>query len=141
MADYTPVFTPSKVIPLTASGAVAGGDILAVSGDGTVAKCTSLAATSYIGVAGNDAAANARVTVYCRGYVHESVADGTVTAGDQVTTTSTAGRQVKSLPAANISGVPPLAGDINTAVNNARAVIGVALKTAADNAKVRWMEF
>jgi Uncharacterized conserved protein (DUF2190) len=134
VADYTPIFVPSKVIPLTASGTITGGDPLEVSGSGTVRKCTTALSFAYIGVAGNDAAANGRVTVYARGYVHESVAEGTVTAGDQLNTSAAAGRQV--ITAAATAGSPAKAD-----VDRVRAIIGVALTTAADNAKVRWMEF
>lgn len=144
MADYTPVFLPGQQITLQASGTIAGGDILVVSGSGTVAKATGLADVKYIGVAGHDAVSGQKVTVFCRGIVNESIADGTVTAGDQVTTTNTANRQVKSLATANVdvTGTPSqstINTAINTSVNNARAVIGTALTTAADNATVRWM--
>jgi hypothetical protein len=133
MPDYTPVYVPSKVVTLTASGAVVGGDLLEVSGSGTVRKCATLATIGYVGVAGEDTAANGRVTVYCRGFVHESVADGSVTAGDQLLTSATAGRQVKT--------VPPSTTPTKADVDNTRAIIGVALTSAADNAKVRWMEY
>ena len=132
MADYTPIFFPGEVIPLTASGGVAGGDLVVVSGSGTIAKAGALAATTYVGVAAQDAGANTRVSVFSRGIVHESIADGTVTAGDQVTTTNTANRQVKTAPAVTT----PTPADVTTS----RAVIGVALITAADGQKVRWMQ-
>lgn len=126
-----PVFLPGDAIPLTASGPIAGGDLVVVSGSGTVAKAGALAATTFVGVAGNDATASSRVTVYGRGAVHESLADGTVTAGDQLTTTNTANRAVKSVPAVST----PTPGD----VTNTRAIIGLALTTVADNQRVRWM--
>ena len=132
MADYTPIFFPGEVIPLTASGGVAGGDLVVVSGSGTIAKAGALAATTYVGVAAQDAGANTRVSGFSRGIVHASIADGTVTAGDQVTTTNTANRQVKTAPAVTT----PTPADVTTS----RAVIGVALITAADGQKVRWMQ-
>src|SRR5215467_10827841 len=104
MADYTPVFAPSKTVTLTASTALVGGDILEVSGSGTVQKCATAGSQKYIGVAGNDTVINGRVTVYSRGYIHESVADGAITAGDQLQTSATAGRQVKTLPAQDVGG-------------------------------------
>ena len=130
--DYVPVFIPSRVVTLTASGLISPGDLLIVSGSGTVSKCAAEAAQTVVGVAGNDATVNTLVTLYARGYVHESVAEGTVTAGDQVVSSAAAGRQVKTLAAAATA----TAADIN----QARAVIGVALITAADGAKVRWMQ-
>jgi hypothetical protein len=133
MADYTPVFLPGDVIPLTTSTACAGGDLMIVTGSGTVGKAGVLASTAYVGVATQDQVANGRVGVIARDVVHESLADGTVTAGDQLTTTNTANRQVKTAPAVTT----PTPGDVTTT----RALIGVALTTAADNNRVRWMAY
>jgi Uncharacterized conserved protein (DUF2190) len=138
MADYTPVFLPGDAITLTASATTVGGDLMEVSATGTVAPFTrtaSVGSLKFVGVAGNDAAANAKVTVYARGPVHESVAVGTITAGDLLTTAQTgdtAGAQVKTLAAVTT----PTAGD----VSNTRAMIGVALTTASNPNKVRWMQ-
>lgn len=150
MADYTPVFVPGRVWTATASAAVSGGDLLEVSGSGTVQKANTTANLSshVIGVAGNDTPINGRVTVYGRGIIHESVANGTVTAGDQITNATsgdTAGSQVKTLAVSNIDvGGAFVQATVNTAVNaglNAvRDVIGIALTTASNPAKVRWME-
>jgi hypothetical protein len=134
MADYTPVYAPSKVVTMTASAAVAGGDLLEVSGSGTVRKVATAISFNYIGVAGEDTPVNGRVTVYARGYVHESVADGAITAGDQLNTSATAGRQVVTAAA---TGASPAKAD----VDRVRGIIGVALTSVADNARVRWMEF
>lgn len=128
MADYIPIFTPGGAVTLTASAAVTGGQTLAVTGNGTVGPAGASSA-AYIGVAAFDAAINARVTVYPRGVVHETTAAGAITAGAQLATG--AAGTVASLAAA---GTATLAD-----INNARAVIGVALTTAADTAKVRWM--
>ncbi len=148
MADYTPVFLPGEIIPLTASGTVAGGDLVAVSGSGTVAKAAFAANPAVIvGVAAHDAVATQRLSVYARGTVHESVAQGTVTAGDLVTTPitgDTAGAQVKT-GAAAISLTATWDAAAATAVNGAvaqlRGLLGVALTTATNPAKVRWMSF
>jgi hypothetical protein len=135
MPDYTPVYLPSKVVTMTASAAaIKGGDILEVAGSGLVQKCATLLSFAYIGVAGEDVPANGRVTVYARGFVHESIADGAITAGDQLNTSATANRQVITAAA---TGASPGKAD----VDRVRAIIGVALTSAADNAKVRWMEF
>lgn len=131
MPDYTPVYVEGDSITLTASTAVSGGDMLEVTGAGTVGKVATLASTKFVGVASADVPSGGRVMFWCRGPVHESLADGTVTAGDQVTSTATAGRQVKTAAAVTT----PTAGDVTTT----RAVLGVALTTAADNLKVRWM--
>lgn len=140
MADYTPVYTPGRVLSLTASSAVQGGDLLVVSGNGTVATAAPPAAGAkvpvVVGVAGQDRKAQERVTVYARGIVHESVAYASVTAGDLLTVPpdgAQAGAQVATIPDA----VTPTALD----VNNSRAIVGVAFINAAYPAKVRWMEF
>lgn len=136
MADYTPVFLPGEVITMTASGAVSGGDLLTVSGSGTVAKLAfGTNPAVVVGVAASDTATNGKCAFYARGTVHESVAQGTVTAGDQVTTPvtgDTAGAQVKTLAAV---GGAWAAADIW----GARTILGVALTTASNPNKVRWM--
>ena len=134
MPDYSPVYIPSKIVTMTVSAAVSGGDLLEVSGSGTVRKCATVISFAYIGVAGEDTPVNGRVTVYARGFVHESIADGVITAGDQLNTSNTAGRQVVTAAA---TGASPAKAD----VDRVRGIIGVALTTVADNAKVRWMEF
>jgi hypothetical protein len=145
MADYTPPFPKGEITTSTASAAVAGGDLLEVSGNGTVAKTATLGSMKVVGVAASDVAINGRVSFWGRGPVHESLADGTVTAGDQVTSTSTAGRGVKTaLPDANSASQEPTVYDAAhtaAAVDLARSILGVALTSAADGGKVRWMLF
>lgn len=140
MSDYVPIYVPSKVVTLTASAAITGGQLLSVSGSGTVAPTAvpgaAAAPTPVVGVAANDTASGARVTVYARGIVHESVAQGTVTAGDFVSAPlngATAGAQVQTAAAVTT----PTALDVSLS----RAICGVALTTASNPAKVRWMEF
>jgi hypothetical protein len=133
VADYTAVFLPGQVFTSQASGTIAGGDLLVVSGSGTVAKAAALAGLNYIGVAGHDAVSGQKIAVIAAKAVHESVADGTVTAGDLLTTTNTASRQVKTLAAAG-------AAYVQAEANASRAVVGIALTTAADNVTVRWMQ-
>jgi hypothetical protein len=150
MADYTPVAMPGTAYTFQASGAITGGDLVGMTGALTVNKVSSLASLAYVGVAGHDAGIGQKVTVYMDKAVHDSIADGTVTAGDQLTSTNTANRQVKTLAASavnvDVTGTPTEASieafnaAINTAVNNARAVIGVAVTTVADNQTVRWVQ-
>jgi hypothetical protein len=128
MGTYLPPYHPANAVSLTCSAAVTGGQLLAVSGNGTVAPAAA-AADDAIGVAAFDAGTNERVTVYPFGVVHETAADGAITAGDQVTAGATG--KVKSLAVA--------AGATTADINNARAVVGVALTTAADTAKCRWI--
>jgi hypothetical protein len=145
--DYTPPYIIGRQITLTASGPVFGGDILAISGSGTVATVVPSATPSarVVGVAAQDVPTNGRVSLYGFGPVHESLADGVITAGDQVTTAVTAGRQVRTLPvsAVDVGAAFNQASDntaINLAVSNTRSIIGVAITTAADGQKVRWMQ-
>jgi hypothetical protein len=141
MADYTAIFSPGSRITMTASGAIVGGDLLVIAGSGLVAKAAALASTLYIGIAGHDAASGTKLAVIICKVIHESIADGTVTAGDLLTTTATANRQVKTLLAAAVAGAPPLAADINTVVNASRAIVGIAITTASDNTLVRWAQW
>jgi hypothetical protein len=145
MGDYTAVFLPGSITSLQASGTIVGGDLVGVSGSGTVAKITTLASPAYVGVAAHDAAAGQKLAVITGKAVHESIADGTVTAGDLLSSTNTANRQVKTLAVAAVDvGAAFNQATINTAingsVNNARAVLGVALTTATDNTLVRWVQ-
>lgn len=124
MADYVPKFTPGQAITSQASAAITGGQLVAVSGSGTVAK-TAGASTAWVGVAAFDAANGDKVTIH-KGGVQRIVASGAITAGDQVI--SAADGKVASLAAA----AGATAGDINAA----RQVVGTALTTAADGASV-----
>jgi len=144
MADYTPVFIEGEIITLTAGAAVKGGDLLVVTGNNTVSPFTPGAnpAPNFVGVASSDQASGARVAFYCRGPVHESIADGTVTAGDQVCTATNPNRQVRTAPPSSTPATEPAvysAASTVLDVNAARSVIGVALATVADGQKVRWM--
>jgi hypothetical protein len=120
MGDYLPKYKPGADITSTTSGAVTGGQLLAVSGDGTVATCGA-GSTAWLGVAAFDAASGARVAIHCGG-VQRLTASGGITAGDQVI--SAAAGKVSSLAAA----AGNTAGDINAA----RQVVGIALTTATD---------
>jgi hypothetical protein len=146
VSDYTPVFLPGDIIPLTASAAVTGRQLMEVSGNGTVAPTSTLQSTKIIGVAANDAPVNGRVTVYGRGVVHQNLADGTITAGDLIGSTSTVGREVKTIPPAaiDVGAAFNQAADntaINAGLNTGRAILGVAMTTVADGQQVRWMLF
>lgn len=81
MAEYLPLFDENLVY--TASAAITGGQLLEVSGSGTVAPAAA-GSTKVIGVAGFDCANGDRITIYTGG-VQRVVADaGGVTAGDVV---------------------------------------------------------
>lgn len=117
MADYAPIYTPGNAITLTTSAAVLGGDLLVVSGTGTVAKCT-VATHQWVGVAAQDAASGARVAVFAGG-VQELTATGAITAGQLVE--------------------PAAAGSVAAHTNGTNDVnaVGVALTSATTGNKVR----
>jgi len=82
MAEYVPLYMPGKAITRTASAAVTGGQLVRVSGSGTVAP-VSAASADWLGVAGHDAASGEPVTVFCEG-VQRLVASAGITAGGTV---------------------------------------------------------
>jgi hypothetical protein len=129
MGSYLPKHMPGDSITTKASAQVTGGQRVVVSGSGMTAPATAATKAKYVGVAGNDALINADYTMYGRGMVHVSVADGAITAGDQLTSGS----------AGKVSSIAAAAGAVAADINNARAVDGIALTTAADGAPVEWM--
>ena len=110
MAEYLPLYLPGKAITRTASATITGGQLVIVSGSGTVAP-GSAATASWLGVAANDAANGDNVTVYCEG-VQRLTATGTVTAG-QLVEAATGGTVAT-----------------HTNVTNDYNVVGLALTTA-----------
>ncbi|MEV5819289.1 capsid cement protein [Micromonospora haikouensis] len=118
MGAYEPKFLYSDQITGTTSAAVTGGQVLAVSGNGTVGPAGA-ASAAVVGVAAFDAASGARVSFFPRGKVHISTASGAITAAARVD-----------------------AGAAGTVASGTAAVtnIGIALTTAADGAAVEWME-
>lgn len=145
MPDYTPVFMPGMTFTSVAATPVTGGDPLEVAGPGTVRRCTTPAAPAYVGIAAEDAIATATVTVFAARPVYDGPADGTITAGQQVVVSETAGRQVKALAAtattfAGTYSAADAKAAVDAAVNAARAVTGVALTTATDGNTIRWQQ-
>jgi hypothetical protein len=157
MADYTPVALPGHTYTFTASTLMSGSDLVEVTGANSVGKISSASDRAFIGVAAHDAVIGGKVTVVLAAPIHESIADGTVAAGDQLATTSTANRQVKTYAATASAVTLTLPGTydntvqtlvataintaVNAATNAARAVIGVAITGAADNQSVRWVQW
>jgi len=121
MADYAPIFSGNQLpFTSTASATITGGELVEVSGSGTVAPAAADSAAA-VGVAAHDAASGARVTVHpLVGVIHELVAGtGGITAGAAVKVGATS------------NAVLPLgAGTFDQRV-------GIALTTAAAAAKVQ----
>jgi hypothetical protein len=123
--EYVPVFKPGQAITLKASAPITGGQIVVVTGVGTVGPAGANA-VNWIGVASNDAAINDNVAIFADG-VQSVTTSGTVTAGDLVV--CAAAGAVSTLAAVTT----PTAAD----VTNTRGIVGVALSTAATGLKVR----
>lgn len=118
MAAYEPKFLYVDVITGTASATITGGQVLAVSGNGTVGPAGA-DSNAVVGVAAFDCASGDRVSFFPRGKVHISTAAGAITAAARVNSAA--------------------AGTVASATA-AVANIGIALTTAADTAAVEWME-
>jgi hypothetical protein len=120
MAEYVPIIEDDdNNFTAVASATITGGQILAVTGtNGTTATVGPAGAASviHVGVAKNDAASGAYVTVHRLG-IQLVTASGTVTAGDVV------------IAAAN--------GQVATGSPTVGQTIGVALTTATTGNKVR----
>lgn len=113
MPDYAPIFNGLPPFTATVATAVVGGNVVEVAATGTVGPAGA-ASVKVIGVAAQDAAANASVTLF-RGGIQELVTTGTVTAGEQVEAAA--------------------AGTVRTLASG--RAIGVALTTATTGLKVQ----
>ena len=82
MADYLPKFHDGVAITLSSSAAVTGGQLVAVTGDGTVGPAGA-DSTAVVGVAGFDVQSGDRLTVYRHGVQRLTAADA-ITAGAPV---------------------------------------------------------
>lgn len=117
VADYTEVIKGSHSTS-QASGTLVGGNVVMVSGSGTVAVATAAGAGAVCGVVGNDAVSGAKVDVISGG-VHDLVCQGAIVAGTPVTVGSVNG-SVATIGAATFE-----------------KMIGIALTTGVDTALVR----
>ena len=82
MAEYLPLHSDGDAITRSASASITAGQLVRVSGSGTVAP-VSAASSDWLGVAAFDAASGDNVTIFCSG-VQRLVATGTVTQGNTV---------------------------------------------------------
>lgn len=84
MADYLPKFKPGQAVTFTASADVTGGRLVAITGNRTVGPADADSA-AVVGVAGFNAKAGERVTVFTRaGGVHALTASAAIAAGAKV---------------------------------------------------------
>lgn len=82
MAEYVPLFKPGQAVTRQASAAITGGQLVRVSGNGTVAPTTA-ASADWFGVAAFDAANGAHVGVFTSG-VQRIACTAAITAGATV---------------------------------------------------------
>jgi hypothetical protein len=120
MADYSPLYLPGESITGTASATITAGQVLVVSGDGTVAPAGDAADVTVVGVAATDAVNGARVTYHGRGTVHITTTAGAVTAGAGVS--------------AGASGTVDDDGGSDP-------ILGVFLTSAGSGEQAEWMEY
>lgn len=83
MAEVLPVFQPGASLVYTASATITAGQLLEVTGSGTVGPAGA-ASTKCVGVAAFDAASGDRVTIHAGGVQRIVAGTGGVTAGDIV---------------------------------------------------------
>jgi hypothetical protein len=119
MAAYEPKFLYGDEVTGTASATITAGQVLIVSGNGTLGPAGATAA-NVVGVAAVDAVNTDRFSFFPRGKIHISTASGGITAGARVD-----------------SGASGTVASGASALTN----IGVALTTATDGNPVEWMEF
>lgn len=82
MPDYSPLHKPGQTITRQTTAAVTGGQVLIVTGSGTVGPSTA-ATHLWVGFAAHDAASGEYVTVEKDG-VQRPTASGSITAGQLV---------------------------------------------------------
>lgn len=124
MADYAPVYNNgSDPFTATASATIVGGQLLDITGSGTVGP-SGAGSVVFCGVAAHDCASGARITVWpLPGLVHETTTPAGVTAGASLATAAAG--------TVNSGTVGTLAA--------AGSLIGTALTTAGAAAKTRWV--
>lgn len=122
MGQYLPVFRPGDTVTFDVTTAVTGGHPVQVGTTDFSVAPAAAASTTYVGVAGHDAAIGDKVTVEVGKPIHELVAAGAVALGATV-------------EAAGNGKVKTVAED------SAGTVIGITLTAAADGATVQVLQY
>lgn len=118
MGAYEPKWLYGDTITGTASATIVGGQVVVVSGNGTIGPAGA-DSNAVVGVAADNIASGAKGAYFPRGKVHISTASGGITAAARVN-----------------SGAAGTVASAAAGVGN----IGIALTTALDTAAVEWME-
>jgi len=100
MAEYLPLYKPGKALTLKASAAVTGGQLVEVTGNGTVGPAGANS-TKVVGVAGFDAAINDPVVIYTGG-VQQVTSSGAIAAGDLIAAAAAGQVATNAAPAAGV---------------------------------------
>lgn len=124
MADYVPIYDEGPYT-LQASATITAGQVLAITGAGTVGPAGANAA-NWVGVAAFPAVSGDKVTLYSEG-VQLLTANGSIAAGDTVV--CAAAGAVSTLAAVT----SPTAAD----VTNTRGIVGIAWTAATNGNTVR----
>lgn len=123
-----PVFSPGSIVPFAVSAAVTAGRFVEVSGQKTVAPA-SAGSRKVVGVALQTAdAVGDVIPVHLLGYIFTLPAEGAVSAGDELITATGVGNE------GHVSALAAAGGATAADINNARAVVGVALQDIVDEA-------
>lgn len=115
MAEYLPLHKPGEAITRSASAAITAGQLLSVSGSGTVAP-SAAADVGWLGVASRDTASGDTLTVFCGGTQRIVAGTGGVTAGALVHA-GASGTVVAHTPGTNDSAIVGVALTTATATN------------------------
>ena len=83
MSEYLPLHDEGNSYTRVASASITGGQVVIVSGSGSVAPATA-ASNAWLGLAGFDASTGDQITVYSGGVQRCIAGTGGVTAGTQV---------------------------------------------------------
>jgi hypothetical protein len=124
VADYSPVYVNNQLASsMTASATITGGQLLENTGASTVGPAGA-ASTKVVGVAAQDAASGARLSVWpLNNVVHEIVSTGTIAVGDGIAAGAA------GVAATVVVGTGAAAGTL----------IGTAITAATGGAKVRFV--
>lgn len=124
MSDYSPVWgIDVELFTMTASATITGGQVLVVTGVGTVAPSAGASGVA-VGVAAQDAVTNGRVSIWpLAGVTHETVTPAGVTAGASLASSTAGGVD------SGVLGTLAAAGQL----------LGTATTTASAGLKCRWI--
>jgi hypothetical protein len=123
----TPLVTDRYIITATAGEDLLIGQVVEITADWTAKKATSNPSAKHVGITLTAALNGKKVSIVCRGLAR-ATAYGTITAGDSVG--SAVDGKVQTIAVVTATDCNTSAGTA-IAINNTRAILGVALAGAA----------